>query len=274
MRNIVIIGSDSYLAKGIENFLGEVKLNFLEFNTWQQNIDLLKQADYIICFAIHPEFMKRDMDCSEIIDIQIAETIKDSNAKFVFMSSRKVYGTTNECVVHKETDRAEGFDFYSFNKVKTEKALQDILGDRVLILRIANILGEPVFRTGYKTFIGWICENYIQTGKLEVTQNVNAIKDFIPKDFLHKAISALIENNATGIYNISSGFGTSVEKVLAGYVGKENLILMGQDKEKQDQFILNNDKLLKNTGLSISQVDIDNYLLQCKKILDNYKANV
>ena len=274
MRNIVIIGSDSYLANGIDKQFGQANISFVEFNTWQQNVDLMKQADYVICFAIHPDFMKREMDYSEILDIQIAEAIKDSNAKFVFMSSRKVYGTTNECVIHKETDKAEGFDFYSKNKVKTEKELCKILGNRLLILRIANILGEPVQRVGYKTFIGWICENYIQTGKLVVTQNADAVKDFIPKNFLHRAIASLIENEATGIYNISSGFGTSVEKVLAGYVGKENLVLMGQDKEKQDQFILNNEKLLKATGLSISENDIDKYLLQCKEILDKYRTMI
>ncbi len=274
MRNIVIIGSDSYLANGIDKQFGQANISFLEFNTWQQNVDLMKQADYVICFAIHPDFMKRDMDCSEVLDTQIATAIKDSNAKYVFMSSRKVYGTTNDCVVHKEMDKAEGFDFYSINKVKVEKELYKILGDRLLILRIANILGEPVQRTGYKTFIGWICENYIQTGKLIVTQNADAIKDFIPKSFLHHAIASLIENNVTGTYNISSGLGTSVEKVLAGYVGKENLILQGNDKEKQDQFVLNNEKLLKATGLSISEDDIDKYLLQCRKILDKYRTMI
>lgn len=274
MRNIVIIGSDSYLANGIDKQFCQANISFLEFNTWQQNVDLMKQADYVICFAIHPDFMKRDMDCSEVLDTQIATAIKDSNAKYVFMSSRKVYGTTNDCVVHKETDKAEGFDFYSINKVKVEKELYKILGDRLLILRIANILGEPVQRTGYKTFIGWICENYIQTGKLIVTQNADAIKDFIPKSFLHHAISSLIENNVTGTYNISSGLGTSVEKVLAGYVGKENLILQGNDEEKQDQFVLNNEKLLKATGLSISEDDIDKYLLQCRKILDKYRTMI
>ena len=271
MRRIVIIGSDSYLAKGIDAHFKDTQVEFLEFNNWQSNINLLRQSDYVICFAIHPDFMKREMAYSEILDIQIAEAIRDSNAKFIFMSSRKVYGTTNECVVHKETNKVEGFDFYSINKVKVERALQETLGNNVLILRIANILGEPVQRVGYKTFIGWICENYIQTGKLVVTQNADAVNDFIPKNFLHRAIASLIENEATGIYNISSGFGTSVEKVLAGYVGKENLILQGQNDEKHDQFILDNNKLLSKTGLTISENDIDKYLLQCKKILDNFR---
>lgn len=274
MCRIVIIGSDSYLANGLYAYFKNAQVEFLEFNNWQSNINLLRQSDYVICFAIHPDFMKREMDYSEILDIQIAEAIKDSNAKFVFMSSRKVYGTTNECVIHKETDKAEGFDFYSKNKVKTEKELCKILGNRLLILRIANILGEPVQRVGYKTFIGWICENYIQTGKLVVTQNADAVKDFIPKNFLHRAIASLIENEATGIYNISSGFGTSVEKVLAGYVGKENLILQGQNDEKHDQFILDNSKLLNKTGLAISEKDIDKYLLQCKEILDKYRTMI
>lgn len=271
MCSIALIGSDSYIATGLPEKLKKHSVSYFNFNDWFLHKEELKFSDYVICFCVSPDFSGRDMDCSEVIDIQIAEAIKDSNAKYVFMSSRKVYGTTNDCVVHKETDKTEGYDFYSINKVKVEKELYKILGDRLLVLRIANILGEPVQRTGYKTFIGWICENYIQTGKLIVTQNADAVKDFIPKDFLHRAIVSLIENNATGTYNISSGLGTSVEKVLAGYVGKENLVLQGQDKEKQDQFVLDNEKLLKATGLSISEDDIDKYLLHCRKILDSYR---
>lgn len=271
MQKIVIIGDSSYLAQGIEKFFSTDDVVKLSYHDWQKNIELLQRADYILNFAIHPYFMKREMDDEEILDIKIAKAIKNTKAKFVFMSSRKVYGTTKNCIIHKECDDLKGFDFYSINKIKIEKALQKILGNRTVILRISNVLGEPVSRIGYKTFIGWICENYLQKGKLNVNQNIEAEKDFITKDFLHQSISAIVHKNLTGIYNISSGFGTSIKKVLTGYVGTKNLVLLPHNEERKDQFILDNSKLIEATGLSISMIDMDNYLSGCNKRLDKYK---
>lgn len=271
MQKIVIIGSNSYIATGIEKFFADDEVSSISYHDWQENIEILRQADYILNFAIHPEFSRREMTEDEILDIEIAKAIKDTNAKFVFMSSRKVYGTTKDCIIHKESDELKGFDFYSINKIKTERALQNILGNKAVILRIANVLGEPVSRMGYKTFIGWICENYLQNGKLNVNQNVEAEKDFVTKEFIHQSISAIIHKNLTGIYNISSGFGTDVKKVLTGYVGTKNLILLPHREERKDQFILDNSKLIEATGLSMSTIDIDNYLSGCNKRLDKYK---
>lgn len=271
MCKVVIIGFNSYLATGFSLFLQNDEVNCFNFKEWRENKSCMEQADYIINFAIHPEFSQREMTEDEILDIEIAKAIKNTNAKFVFMSSRKVYGTTKDCIIHKESDELKGFDFYSINKIKTERALQNILGNRAVILRIANVLGEPVSRMGYKTFIGWICENYLQNGKLNVNQNVEAEKDFVTKEFIHQSISAIIHKNLTGIYNISSGFGTNVKKVLIGYVGTKNLILLPHREERKDQFILDNSKLIEATGLSMSTIDIDNYLSGCNKRLDKYK---
>ena len=82
--------------------------------------------------------------------------------------------------------------FVEKNKIKTERILKEILQDRLTILRVSNIIGKPVKRNNYKTFIGWICENYIKNGKLIVTQNAFALKDFITHDFLQKCIHILL----------------------------------------------------------------------------------
>lgn len=271
MQRIVIIGEDSYLATGLIPCFGRNEVQCFAFDTWTKNIDVLRNADYVFNFAIHPNFLRMNLAEDEILDIQLAHALAGSKAQLVFMSSRKVYGTTDVCKIHKEEDETPGFDFYSKNKVKTELALQKILGDNVTILRIANILGEPVARHGYKTFIGWISEGYINDGKLTVNQNEQATKDFITKDFLHNVFVAVTDNNLRGIYNVSSGTGTTVQDVLAGYVGSENLVLQGQNLPKTDQFILDNTKLKQATGLSLSKQEIDKYLAKCHQILDLFR---
>lgn len=271
MQKIVIIGADSYIATGLDKHLTDCYVEKLYFHNWQQNAELLQEADCVINFSISPDFSIRDMTPDEVLDVQIAQCLKNAATRYVFISSRKVYGASDDLVIHKETDDLYGVDFYARNKIMTEKTLADILGDKLIILRVANIIGEPVNRSGYKTFIGWICESFLKNGKLVVTQNADAVKDFITKDFLQKSIASLIQKHATGIYNVSSRFGTSVRDVLVGYVGAQNIDFQGQTLSPQDQFILNNEKLLKITNVSISSLQVEQYLALCRQELQQMK---
>lgn len=269
MRKVVIIGGNSYLASGLERYLSDCNVIGLFYHNWQDNLDIIRKADCVINFSISPQFSTRDMELEEILDIQIAKSIKNSATRFVFISSRKVYGTNNECLCHTEDDALIGTDFYSHNKIKTEQALQNILGDRICILRVSNIIGEPVVRSGYKTFVGWMCESYLNSGQLIVTQNANAKKDFITKDFAQECCAAFIKDNISGIFNVSSGFATSVSDVLTGYIGEDNVVFGGQASHCSDQFILDNSKLKKSTGKNITREQINEYLKEChNKVLE------
>ena len=264
MEKIVIIGSDSYIATGLVNHLKNCKTDKLYFNNWSENIDLLQQTDCVINFSIAPDFSTRKIEPEDVLDVQIAKHLRSSQTRYIFISSRKVYGTCDNVLIHKETDALCGWDIYSQNKIKTEQALTDILKNRLTVLRIPNVIGEPVKRAGYKTFIGWICESFLKDGKLTVTQNADAVKDFITKDFLHKNIAELIYLNKTGVYNVSAGFGTAVRDVLTGYVGIENVDFRGQDLPLRDQFILDNSKLTNVTGCQITSNHISQYLELCR----------
>lgn len=271
MQKIVIIGADSYIATGLEQYLTDCQVDKLYFHNWQQNIELLQQADCVINFSIAPDFSVRNMTPDEILDIQIAQHLKNTSTRYIFISSRKVYGSTDNLVIHKETDSLCGIDFYASNKIRTEQALTKILNDKLTILRVANIIGKPVNRTGYKTFIGWICESFLKNGKLVVTQNADTQKDFITKDFLQESIVSLIKKNATGIYNVSSGFGTNIRDILIGYVGTENIDFQGQNLSPTDQFVLDNTRLTLITGQSLTSKIIMQYLQDCQHILYTMK---
>ena len=69
----------------------------------------------------------------EMIDVQIAKRL-NPKTNFVFLSSRKVYGSHVELDQYRETDLLQPYDYYSKNKVNIENQLQQILGDRLLIL--------------------------------------------------------------------------------------------------------------------------------------------
>lgn len=267
MQRIVIIGNNSYLGIGLAKYFDNQELYCLEYNTWEKYQDILKNADAVINFAIAPEFSNSDICLDDVIDIRLANVLKNTTAQYIFMSSRKVYGISNTPIIHKETDPIVGCDFYSKNKIKTEQALYNILADNLTILRVSNIVGEPVFRENYKTFMGWICESMRTNGRLIVTQNEQAVKDFITKDFLHKNIAKIISNRLTGVYNLSAGFGIRIKDILVSYVGEQNTSFIGKDQPLLDQFILDNSKLSKQTGFELSPDELLKYLKKFQKEL-------
>ncbi len=267
MQKIVIIGADSYLAAGLNSYLPDISICYLHFYDWMKHIDVLQSADCVINFSIAPEFSTSDMDIKDIIDVKIAERLKTFKTQYIFISSRKVYGSDNEIKIYRETDKLTGIDFYAKNKIKTEHKLSEILTDNLTILRVSNIVGEPIYRRHYKTFMGWICENIIQNQKLIVTQNENAVKDFITKNFLHQNIAQVITQRLTGIYNLSAGFGTSVKNILCGYAGSENIIFAGSHEKIHDEFILDNSKLCSLTKIYLSPEELYSYLHLCQKQL-------
>ena len=96
MKRVVIIGAGSYLAQGIADQFTSSQILFVEHGSWRNHIHLLRDVDCVINFAIAPEFSARDMGPDEIIDIEIAKELCNCSTQYVFLSSRKVYGSHTE----------------------------------------------------------------------------------------------------------------------------------------------------------------------------------
>jgi dTDP-4-dehydrorhamnose reductase len=146
-----------------------------------------------------------------------------------------------------ETDRPNPMDFYAKNKVAAENAVLDILPTRSLILRVANIIDFPSTRPDQRVFMGWIRDSMRDHGELNITENPGVKKDFITREYFHRALRDLMNQNQTGVFNVGAGFAVSMRELLPRIVGRGNCVFTGADKEPDDQFILNVDKLHKFT---------------------------
>ena len=241
MKKILIIGSDSYLATGL-NF--DTSKYFIEKinRPFNDNFEKYNEYDYIINFCIQPEHFNSLLSENEMIDVEIAKHIKNKKTKFVFSSSRKIYGSSTLLKEYKETDKANPFDFYSKNKVNIENKLKEILGQNLLILRTGNIIGLPSNKKNYSTFIGWLELELKKNNKITITINKNSKKDFITKEYFQKSLISLIDNNCTGIFNIGSNFALTIEELLLKILPK-NYIDYSPEEKSSEQFILNCSKL-------------------------------
>ena len=242
MTKIVVTGETSYLAQGIRDaFLGD-DVHILFMPDLEKNADLIRSADVVINFCLHPEFSARDFKTEEIIDTDIAKCIRGTNVRYFFLSSRKVYGSSQDVTIYREDAPLSATDFYSRNKIKEEEHLMSLLGNQLTIVRIANVIGEPILRKGYRTFIGWITSEMAQKHHLTATENPATVKDYITRTYLQSALHALVHADARGIYNIGSGFGTSLFELLTEMVGSQN-VDFDSSKAPKDQFILDCQKL-------------------------------
>ena len=238
---IGIIGANAYLAENISAVLENVSL-FARVDDWVETNDM-GAFDWIINFSIQPEFKTKILYPDELIDVSIANAIKNMDTKFVMISSRKVYGKYNLLNTFYETDELNPADFYAKNKVVAENAVLDILPTRSLILRVANIVDFPSTRPNQRIFMGWIRDSMRDRGELNVTENPGVRKDFITRDYFHHALRDLMNQNQSGVFNVGAGFAVSMRELLPRIVGRGNCVFSGTGKKPDDQFVLSVDKL-------------------------------
>lgn len=240
-KKVLIIGKNAYLAKDFEsnNFITDKIQRPLETDFEHYN-----DYDVVVNFCIQPEHFTRLLPEKEMIDVNIAKHLKKT--KFVFLSSRKVYGSTHILKEYNETSKIKPFDFYSKNKVNIENKLLNLLGDNLLILRTGNIVGLPPKRN-CPTFVGWLESELENNDKVLVTVNKESKKDFISKKYFQYVLEQVIIKDLDGTYNVGAGFALTLEDLMKTLVDETKLEFTQLEKYSE-QFILNCDKLHK-TGI-------------------------
>jgi 2'-hydroxyisoflavone reductase len=134
------------------------------------------------------------------------EALKESVKKYVFISSISVYpefkkiGINEECPVGKiEDETVEEINGETYGPLKAlcEKTVQEIYGDRTLIVRPGLIVGpyDPTDRFTYWPMRVTRGGDIITPDKPQTPIQIIDVRD------LSEFIVKLIENNASGIYN-------------------------------------------------------------------------
>ena len=137
MTKGLIIGNNSFIGSNLFSFFKKKffvqKLSFNDFK--EKNINFLKKFTHIINCSINPNYSKYKYRGKFDNDLIIAKKIKNFKIKYIFLSSRKIYKPKFDI---KETDTPYPSCSYSKNKLITEKKLNSILNNKVLIFRISN----------------------------------------------------------------------------------------------------------------------------------------
>lgn len=156
----------------------------------------------------------------------------------------------------------------------TEKKISEIIPNKIVILRISNILGLK--KSNYRKIHSSFIDNYIKYTIFykKVLYN-NDFKDFITIKQFTKIFYNIIKNNLLGTYNVSLGKKIYVSEILK-WLNYKNLnkkkFFIKKNSINKDSFTLNNEKLLNLLKIKVNKSEIKNFCqLIGKKIY--YKLN-
>ena len=173
----------------------------------------------------------------EITDQVMESLIKKGYKKIVYCSSSIVYGNQGKNL-YSENMPTYADDIYTTVKLKNEER---VLRSGGIVARISNVIGSGMSKNN-------VLSDILSQlpGKDSLTiRNINPIQDFISVDDTVDAIASLLKNDISGIYNIGSGVGTSINKLI-------ELVL--SVSEQDDREIKST---IKNAGFSYSVLNIE-----------------
>jgi len=257
---VLIIGQNSFVAKYFIRTCKDNKINYVTCS----HSDVPKKFDdftWVVNFTINPKFFTDKYSKAIDQDVLIAKQVsKYQNLKYVMISSRMVCGSNNllipmleDCKVKQNLN-----SIYGCNKILSEKYCRSIINsDNLLIIRGSNIFG---YEYGRKSFTGAALNRLVCKSEILLDISKKTVRDFIPVNYFSDCLVQLMLKKCTGIYNIGSGLGISIEDfcnaIIKGY-GGGTIATFGGVVIK-DQFILDNQKLL---GVVSSRID-KSYILQ------------
>ena len=265
-KKIIIIGKNGFIGSNLIKLLKK-KFDIKSYGYRKflnVNRKFLLNVNYVINCTSNKQYVNKKYSKKNDFDFQISKKIKDLNCKMIFLTSRKIYKLGDNL---NESSKLKPNCNYSKNKLHTEKILLKNLKNRILILRISNLIGINKFRNNnkkiHKTFIDSFFLN-VQRGI--IFNNEKNYKDFLSINKFGEIIEKLINKKVVGIYNVSLG-----QKVyLTKLVNWLNLFNKNKYKSidipkgyKTECFYLNNDKLMKKINIKNKLIDLEKY---CKSV--------
>ena len=266
-KKTIIIGKKSFIGSNLFHFFKKKKISVkkFSFNEFMNlNKIFLKDFNNIINCSIHENYVKKKYDKKFDFDYLVAKKILKLKCKQILLSSRTVYKPSNDIT---ESSKLRPSSQYSKNKVITEKKLLDMLNERILILRISNLIGLNInnlkSRKIHKTFISIFLRDI---RKNCIYDNGKIFKDFLSIEKFSIILEKLIRKNASGIYNVSIGRKIFLNKLILwlNYYNPNRVkVKKTLKKFNKDCFYLNNNRLKKKIGIKIKLIELERY---CKEL--------
>lgn len=232
---IVVVGKSSLMGQEMQKHYSGPEWLFLSHGEAINNTAWVKDADCVINFSFSPALRTGAYNAAEDIDSKLAEIV-NTNTHYIMMSSRTVYGPPPVTSALTETQTANPQTPYARNKLEIEKRLQDALGDRLTILRGANVFG---FEPGRRSFFGMALDRLKSQNEILFDMSPDVKRDFISAHSVGQALGMIARTPQPGFFNLGSGYGTACRDIASWIIeGYGQGTLRTTSDDMRDDFYL------------------------------------
>lgn len=237
---VLVIGINSFISQHLRLTVGTRNWIFKTHEEIKLDAPSLINFDVVINLAVAPSIFTNDFKDDDDFDVWLAQHLQhNSNAHFVMISTRQVYGDF-ECLT--ETSVPLPSSAYGQNKLRTEYRVSELIDSaRLTILRCSNVFG---FEPGRRTFFGIMLTSLISDSVIRFNISPKTKKDFITVQDCAQIISQVALKRLPGLYNLGSGLdvecGALGLAVIKGYTMGQ---LISNSKAVEGQFSMDVSKL-------------------------------
>jgi nucleoside-diphosphate-sugar epimerase len=251
---ILIVGRNSFLARHVVATLPADRVRAVGHDAIERP-DLLDGVATVINFARHPRlgsehYWPEVMDA----DLRLASRIGTRAISYFMLSSRKVYAPCARPLP--ESAPTGPTDAYGRAKLAAERTLEQRLGERLTILRLANVFGYERI-AGRRTFLSLVLDRLARDGEIHYDMSPFVTRDFLPVATFARLLGEIAQAPPGGTLNVGSGIGLPTGRlalwILEGY-GHGRLVITSP--REHDPFVLDITRLKSLYGPPCSLDDL------------------
>ncbi len=251
---ILIVGHNSFLARHVLSILPADRVRAVGHDAIDRP-DLLDDVATVVNFARHP-LQGSDHYRPELMDAdyRLARRVGTRPIAYVMLSSRKIYAPSDRPLA--ETAATGPTDAYGRAKLAAEQTLQQRLGERLTILRLANVFGYERI-PGRRTFLSLVLDRLQADDEIRYDMSPFVTRDFLPVATFASLLAEITQTPPGGILNVGSGIplptGRLALWILEGY-GRGQLVIASP--REHDPFVLDMTRLKSLYGPPCSLDDL------------------
>ena len=141
MKKILIIGKKRFIGSNLKKYLSKnYDVDIIDFKKADnEKIFFFNKYSYVINTSIHKSYINNKYDRSFDLDRKFISKFRSISFNYIFLNTRKIYIPKENIF---ENSTLNPCDFYSTNKLKTEKYLLSKIKKNLISLRVSNIIGK------------------------------------------------------------------------------------------------------------------------------------
>lgn len=263
MTKILIIGKKSFLGSNLKIYLS--KFFITDVISYEQikkkNHYFFNKYTHIINTAIHPKYIKLKYNKKFDLDFNFIKKFNTIKFCYVFFNTRKIYLPKENI---SEISSIYPLGNYAKNKLITEKYLKKRLKNKVVSLRISNVIGKRIFnnvRNNHKLFF----DNFLNYKKkikdFKILVN-DDFKDFLSINQFCRIVQKIIKLNLKGVYNVSISEKIYLSEIIK-WLDKRLFKKIEFTETSRNSFTLSNAKLLKKIKIKLTKNELKKF---CEKL--------